>query len=289
MSRILKRASVLVFPALLALAPRVASAGDTQACDAAYDQAQTLRDAKKLVAAREQLRVCARRACPGFMVKDCTAWLAEAESRIPSVVLVASDATGAAQPDVTASIDGAGTPRKLDGTSWDVDPGQHSFAFFQPDGTKVETSVLVVEGQKAQRVAVTFGKPHPEPAVVQVPDVAPAPTGPRAPFPYKPVGYGVGGAGVLGIVIGSIFGVEALSTKSKNCDSAGACSPGSASTALSQGTISTVGFVAGGILAAGGVTLVVLGSRSHDAHAARLEAVPLVGSAGDGAMLRGTW
>src|SRR5262249_47023830 len=126
---LLAASMVMVIPA------RKARASDLEVCDASYEAAQTLRDAKKLLTARAQLRLCSRAACPAFMVKECTGWLGELESRIPSIVLVASDADGAPLPNVTVTVDG-GSARRVDGTAWEVDPGQHSFTFATPDGAR---------------------------------------------------------------------------------------------------------------------------------------------------------
>jgi hypothetical protein len=269
-----------------------ARAADNRSCDAAYDEAQTLRDAQKLTAAREQLRICGRSSCPGSMVKDCTAWLAEIEPRIPSVVLVANDATGSVVPDVTVSVDGA-APRKVDGISWDVDPGHHTLAFVAPDGRKTDTGMLVLEGQKDQRAAVvlpTLAVAAPAARTTAAPEPSPAPSqvASSGRFPYKPVGYTLGGVGVAGIVLGGVFGAVALATKSSHCPTETTCAPGYASKATGQATISTVGSVAGGILAAGGLTLVVLAPKQRDAHAARVEAGPMVGRT-NGVMLSGRW
>jgi hypothetical protein len=292
---------------LVLLIASTAHASDLKTCDTAYEQAQTLRDARKLASARGQLLVCARAPCPGFMAKDCTAWLGEIEPRIPSVVLVALDAAGAALPNVSAAMDGAAA-RKLDGTSWDIDPGQHTFTFILPDGTRVDRPFLVVEGQKDQRVVMTLpapplaAAPPPAPMPVtpvpampapdsipsRVPPVAEKPASPvSTAFPYKVVGFVTLGFGGAGVAVGAIFGAVALSTKSAHCIGT-ACDPGYASTALGQGTASTVGFVAGGLLAATGLTLVLLAPSKKDPQSLGLEASPLAGQS-RGLTLRAAW
>jgi hypothetical protein len=281
--------------ALLLVAPLIAStahASDLKTCDAAYEQAQALRDARKLASARGQLLMCARAPCPGFMAKDCTAWLGEIEPRIPSVVLVALDAAGAALPNVSAAMDGA-VARKLDDTSWDVDPGQHTFTFLLPDGTKVDRPFLVIEGQKDQRVVMTLAAPalgaalQPSSPVTSVAVAPVAATPASTGFPYKVVGFVSLGLGVAGVAVGAIFGAEALSTKSAHCIGT-ACDPGYAGTALGQGTASTVGFVAGGVLAAAGLTLVLLAPSKRDPRSLRLDASPLLGPS-RGLTMRATW
>ncbi len=212
------------------------------------------------------------------MVKDCTAWLAEVESRIPSVVAVAEDSTGVASPRAMVSIDGTPTSRPVDGTSWELDPGPHTFTFVFPDGTKVDKPFLVVEGQKDQRV--TAREPNPTASTSPPHDAASA-----SGFPWKPVGYGMLAVGLAGVVVGGIFGGEALATKSSHCNSQGGCTSGAATTALDQGTVSTVGLVAGGLLAAGGIAVVLLAPAKKGA--AMLEAAPTAGAGSVGAVLLG--
>lgn len=291
--RLARRISAVAGASMVLTAAGPALAQDRAACDAAYDQAQTFRDQKKLTLAREQLRVCARSTCPRSMVKDCVGWLAETERAIPSVVLVATDASGSAMASVKVTIDGAGTPRALDGTSWDVDPGSHTFSFVAPDGTKADKSVMVVEGQRDQRVSVAFTaapKPAavPEPVPTPTPASAPEPAASPTSFPYKTVGFVTGGVGVAGLVAGSIFGAMALSTKGSNCPTETTCAPGTAQKALEQGTVSTVAFVAGGVLAAAGVTLVLLAPKS-DSGSARIEATPTLATGAGGILVRGNW
>jgi hypothetical protein len=76
-------------------------------------------------------------------------------------------------------------------------------------------------------------------------------------------GLGVGAAGVIGIGIGAFFGLRAMSkqdesNKNGHCDAADTCDPeGLAlrSEAITAATVSTIGFIAGGVALAGGVTL----------------------------------
>jgi hypothetical protein len=144
--------------AVACLVASAARAQDKQTCNAAYQEAQVARAGHKYVKAREQLRVCASGSCPGFITKDCTDWLKDIEPRVPSVVFAAKNAAGSDVVDVKVTIDGSPLVDKLDGIAVDVDPGAHTFGFEGPDG-KAEQKVVVTEGTKAQRVAVTFGPP----------------------------------------------------------------------------------------------------------------------------------
>src|SRR5580658_4532403 len=91
-----------------------AFADETAACEAAVSKGQELRDAHKLVEAREQFRICAAPACPAVMRSDCTNWIDEADRAIPTVVLSAKDASGDDLLDVSVSLDGAPLTAKLD-------------------------------------------------------------------------------------------------------------------------------------------------------------------------------
>jgi hypothetical protein len=86
--------------------------------------------------------------------------------------------------------------------------------------------------------------------------------------PWRPVGYAVGGAGLVGVAVGAAFGFVAIgqsnAAKSEHCVPGG-CS-GSAATdernAANNGNLSTAFLVAGGALAAAGVALVLFTRKS---------------------------
>jgi hypothetical protein len=250
-----------------------ARADDKAACASAYTAAQSLRDAHQLSKAREQLRICSRASCTQFIARDCTTWLVEVESRIPSVVLAAKDASGADITKATVSLDGRVIADKLDGRSIDVDPGQHTFSFALPDGRTIDQSMLVLEGQKAQRVSVTVPAPPsstpPPPAPAESPSLPTASAGSVPPETSswngrKTMALVTGGAGAAALAVGAVFGSMAIASQSASHD---ACSPANCPSqsrpqavsdhdaAARDATISTVTFAAGGALVAAGVLL----------------------------------
>jgi hypothetical protein len=212
-----------VVPAVAAvcLLASVARAQDKQTCNTAYQDAQVARDAHKLIKAREQLRVCASATCPGFITKDCTEWLKDLEPRVPSVVFTAKNAAGADVTDVKVSMDGAPLADKLDGIAVEVDPGSHTFGFEGADG-KTEQKVLVPEGTKAQRIAVTFGAAGAPAAVVISPGTPTATPATAAAtsgsgggvFPAEPIDHGLSFSFRLGygIAAGSLNSGTSLSS-----------------------------------------------------------------------------
>jgi hypothetical protein len=113
----------------------------------------------------------------------------------------------------------------------------------------------------------------------------------------------IGGTGLVGLVVGIVYGVRASSLESDSeayclppdytmCTDEGLALLDEASTA---GVVSTVSFVAGGVLAAGGLVLILTAPTDPDPPGssvgtqARCEIVPLVGPRASGLVLRGAW
>ena len=106
------------------------------------------------------------------------------------------------------------------------------------------------------------------------------------------IGLVVGGAGVAGLVIGGVFGLVSKSTYNNaftnecggnpnTCSTQGAQD---GSTAHSQATISTVGFIAGAALLAGGAVLYFTAPKGTS-----IGVAPTVGTAGGGLNVVGAW
>ncbi|MFO0593254.1 MAG: hypothetical protein U0441_37275 [Polyangiaceae bacterium] len=96
-----------------------------------------------------------------------------------------------------------------------------------------------------------------------------------------PVGFAVGGLGLLGLGAGAVTGIFTMDrrdTVKANCDASKACNPAgiaAASEGRTFSAVSTAAFIGGGVALAAGVTLVILG-RPHKAspEAARAGATP---------------
>lgn len=210
--------------------------------------------------------------------------------------------------DVPAAVRVAGLVVKRDGeavrdaqwgTQVAVDPGKHTIEASAPGkktwtltqdiaGAGTSTTVHVEALADAPADTAPVG-----PATLPNTPPATAPEAPpSSPSPLKTVGLIVGGVGVAGLVVGSIFGAEALSKNSSansghcgssfggtnQCDSTGV---GLRNDAVSAGNVSTIAFIAGGVLAAGGVTLWLVAPSGH------VQAAPAVGSNGGGFLVRG--
>ncbi len=181
------------------------------------------------------------------------------------VVLVPADV--AATPSLEVRRDDGVVGQPLWGAAIPVDPGSHRI-------------IAAAPGKKpwAQTVAVAAGAP---PVEVTVPPLVDAPLGasptpgaqPLTPPPNEPprsdgktqrlLGLGAMGVGVVGLGLGTYFGLHAKS-KLDDSNADGHCHDGNhcdaigtqaRSDALSAATMSTVAFTVGVLAAAGGVVL----------------------------------
>jgi hypothetical protein len=261
----------LLLPA--SLVATAAFADDKAACLDAAAKGQRFKDTHKLVEAREQLRVCAAAACPAVVQSDCANWLAEVEKALPTVVVTAKSGAGADLVDVTVTVDGQPIVSKLDGQAIPMNAGPHTFHFEGADGT-LDQQVVVTEGEKSQKVAIVLGAPPP------APDTGGSST-------WKTVGWVLGGVGVAGLGVGTVAGIIAMGDKNNaGCNSSNVCNQGTTGAIKSTALISDIGWIAGGVLLAGGAALVLFApGGSHDATSG-LRVAPVVTASG-GAMVMG--
>jgi hypothetical protein len=287
-----------------------ARADDAATCGAAYEQGQALRAQHKLIAARQQLLACAAATCSQATRSDCQQWLGEVQQLQPTVLFDVTDDGGHPLTAVRVTMDGAPLVDHLDGTSMPIDPGTHTFVFTADGMTAATTTYPVRESLKDQRVqvtmkstaraatpssatpAVTSGTTTSNPTpTAPVDDGAPRPAVARS-SPLKTVGFVVGGVGLAGIILGSVFGGMAISDNNDaGCDPNNVCTnPQSRRDAQGAATVSTIGFVAGGVLLATGVALVIVGSKHHGGaagSAAHVELAPAIGMGSAGFSLGG--
>jgi hypothetical protein len=298
----------LVVGAILAAAGLVAlpaEADVTKAqCIKANEDGQTLRQAGKIADARVQLRLCGDPTCPAIVRSDCTKRLDELEAIQPTIIFEAKDGAGHDLGAVTVTMDGRPFADKLDGTALDVEPGQHEFTFTVPNQAPVVEKLIIKEADKARHERVVIGAPPPAVVSSTSPPLLASPATP--PMPVEPASSGmatrkiagliVGGVGVAGFAVGSVFAVltsSAISAQKTDCPGNGVC-PNHAqalsdhSTSTTDGTVSTVGFIAGGALVAGGAVLFLTARHSAaPSPTTGLMVVPSVGPGGGGMLLKG--
>jgi hypothetical protein len=213
--RILGAAAVLaILPSGADAAPRLTP----KQCNAAHEEAQTLKSEKKPHAAREKLVVCSRSECPVVLRKECAEQLALVDRDAPTVALEARDDGGNDTTAVKVTMDGSAVADRLTGTAIDVEPGEHVFHFERADGKTIDQKVLVVEGEKNRKVVADFSTLVPKPPPKEEPKPQPA----HEEKKMSPLVFVAGGVAVLGVASFAFF---SLSGKGKEHDLQGSCSP----------------------------------------------------------------
>jgi hypothetical protein len=202
--------------------------------------------------------------------------------------------TTSALPGLVVKRDGAPVGTGAWGAAVPVDPGEHVIEASAPGKQPWSTQVSIGAERDSQNVEVPVLVAAAEaPATAQqVADVSRS-AGPSKGPPLRTLGLAAGGAGVVGLGVGIAFGLHAQtlnrqSNENEHCNAENQCDViggQKRNAAQSAATVATAGFVAGGVLAAAGVTLFVLGT--HRRQSAVLEATPLVGQRDLGLLVHG--
>jgi hypothetical protein len=203
--------------------------------------------------------------------------LKEIEPKLSRLTLELS--SGGDVSGLVIKLDGAVVGRPALGVAVPVDPGTHNVEAAAPGKRPWRTTVDVPAGPSTKSVVI--------PALVDAPD-APAAAAGAAPATVaddagdagetqRIVAYTLGGAGVIGLGIGTAFGLSAISQNSESKDAGceeNVCTPAAAEIrkdAQAAGNASTVAFIAGGaLLAAGVVVYLTAPSSTEKPSAARL-------------------
>jgi hypothetical protein len=303
------RLTVWTLLAATTLVPKLARADDA-ACIAASEAEATLQKQVKYRDALKQLAICADPACPVDVKVECADRITRINAAMPTLVLTATDETGADLIAVEVSLDGAPFVTTLDGHSLAIDPGNHLLRFQAPGKESVEKPLVVREGEKDRHLAVVLaptGFVVPVAATSSTPGAAPSPASSWSTA--KTLALVTGGVGLVGIGLGAGFGLAASSdwSAAKNECSAGSCPSASRAHAQSDhdsattaGNVSTGAFIVGAAGLVGGVVLWFTAPRS-ESHAAPKGApdkdeagtafhfVPLVGTQSAGLMVVGSF
>lgn len=188
---------------------------------------------------------------------------------IPSVVIVVK---GAAPSAVHLSLDGAPMPSELVKEATPIDPGSHHLEGVLDGRTVTKDFELKVQEQK--RVVLSFkAEAEPEPSAAAAPasttSAADTSVATSSGNTRRTLGWVTLSVGAAGLVFGGVTGVLTL-TKRSALDEGGCKSPDNCPARLSgdidsynsMRTLSTVGFVAGGVLAAAGAVLLFTTPRT---------------------------
>jgi hypothetical protein len=128
------------------------------ACQAAYKKAQKAEQEGELVTAKRFLRICAKAKCGVFLEHQCTFNYARIESDMPTVVPVATDDSGKPVVDMMLKVDGYILAERLDGHAVPINPGMHEFTFETSKGVVARRRIMILQGQRNRRLAVSVGK-----------------------------------------------------------------------------------------------------------------------------------
>ena len=327
------RICLVLLVATMAWQPSAWAQSDRAAAQALFDDAVALRDAGKISEAcakfEESLRLDAA-VGTRFNLADCmerdgryaSAWshfleVASATQMAgqPDRAAVARDRASRVEPKLTRmsivpaqpapglSITRNGTA--VGAAQWStpvpVDRGSYHIEASAP-GKRTWSADVVAEGEGrvvTVEVPPLEDAPQPPPGAAPMPGVVPG----SVPPPTTGDGGGwsageiagltIAGVGVIGIGVGSAFGLVAMSKKNrvdelcpdeKRCTAEGITTNDEAKTA---GTISTIAFIAGGVLLVGGVVLWIAAPSGDDV--ARLELGPAMYGDAPGLMLRGAF
>jgi hypothetical protein len=304
MGKNILRATALASLAGLSAATPASAGGPTTAdCLTASEQAVKAHVAHRLREMRRELLVCAAATCPAEIRADCAQRVAEVNRALPTVVFEVRDEQGNELTGVGVTVDGEVLAPRLEGIALSVDPGEHKFVFTATDRPPLEKSLVLHEGEKDRRERIVVGAttvaPPPPPVVHLPPPVVVQPEPPPEPPPAhrsRALPLIVGGTGIVGVILGSVFGSESFSSWSAAqaaCPSSSNCTPSRHATAVSDrssaetdAAVSTAAFIAGGALVATGVVLWFWPAKPSTTG---MLVAPTVGIGGGGVELRGAF
>ena len=203
----------------------------------------------------------------------------ESEAIAPKIGSVTVVVVGPKEARVT--LDDGQIPAAAWGLPRPIDPGAHKLAatlagykpaestFTVADGAKVDQQLTLVKDDSGGTVTNPSGGGGTGTGTGQ-PAAGTDGGATSAGSSRKTAGYIVGGIGVVGIGVGALTGLVALSDRNKleKACTNGKCPPAQQSNVNAyntMGTLSTVGFVVGGLALAGGVVLIVTAPKDPKA------------------------
>ncbi len=177
--------SALLFsaaPVFAQAAPAPADAGVVD-CAAAYESAQTERQAGHFRAASNQAMLCSQSTCNQAIVRECIDLFEAIQAEMPSMVFSARRADGGELTSVKVEMDGQPLLENLDGKALALDPGAHTFKFIAEGFDPKEVTQTARVGDRNRLVEVVFGELPP----AAPPAPLPAQNGPPAAKPGRSV------------------------------------------------------------------------------------------------------
>lgn len=211
-------------------------------------------------------------------VADAERELSELQPRIPKIVITVTG-PAAGKADVQVELDGKPLKAAVIGVGLPIDPGLHVLRAVASGGEPAEVRFRISEKEQ-QRLEIA-PVPGPIEAAAVAPVLRPTPP-PAVPKPrrtwQKPLAIAAGGVGVAGLATGIVTGLMAgsrHSTAERECPRR-VCTEGSAGAQAldsfhSLRTVSTVGYVIGGVGLAAGAALLFTAPASAPEQVASVE------------------
>jgi hypothetical protein len=267
----LRLSLVVALAAFATTRPAHATSPTVGECLSATESSLKLEKQHLLRAARADLLVCSAKGCPADIRAECARRMDAVNAAIPTVVFTVKTGDGRELTAVTVTMDEAVVANQLDGTALSLDPGIHNFTFEVAGQLPTREDLVLHAGEKNRAESVVIGAATPAPAAPATAGPAQLPVAP-APAPAALVtesrghtarvtGLVIGATGAAGLAFGVVFGGMTISKwhqANSACPSHAGCSQSAIGwdhDAMTDGTVSTISFIAGGVLAAAGVTL----------------------------------
>lgn len=206
-----------------------------------------------------------------------------AERLAPNVSkLVVSVPPSAAVDGLTIELDGRAVARAEWGVATPIDPGPHKLRLSAPGRLITTRDVVFDRVGTLKTIAVSELERAPV-AAAPVPAAEGAPRGGT----QRVLGLAMAGVGLAGVALGTVFGLQA---SSKNDDAAAHCNGNLCDAegirldkqGRDAATISTISFIAGGALAAGGLVLFLTAPSGREKPSTGLQSASLGVRAGGG-------
>jgi hypothetical protein len=235
---------------------------------------------------------------PAAFLDAQTAAKAELPAIEPRIAMLTVTVSGANGKAVSVTVDGQKLSSVFVGAPKPIDPGEHKV---QATSDGVASEVVTLHVKEGARESVSLAlTPHTGAAPVTTPPPEAAPLVPATPAPNRVdpptsdvasppkqgrsnglrIGsYAAFGVGAVGLGVGTVFGLQSMSKRSSAddlCPDANRCPvsqknqvEGLDDDARKAQTLATIGFIAGGVGIAAGVTFFVLSAKKQDQGALR--------------------
>lgn len=199
---------------------------------------------------------------------------AHLEGRLAKLLVQLPEAALALE-GLTVRLNGTALPRGVWGSAVPVDPGTQHVEVAAPGYETWQTELEVSNGPGQTPVVVPpLARSASEPNGATLATPPPTPVASRDPLSsrgdgtQRTVGFVLAGAGAVGLAVGTVFGLSAISKNGdsdEHCRTERFCSEKGLALrddARDAAAVSTIAFIAGGAFAAGGLALVLTASNT---------------------------